>query len=63
MTPTKPTNTKSTKRSNRLLIFKVSMFWILLASTVVAFVLWGQYNYNKGVFEGISKTQSILQSK
>lgn len=54
---------KVKKQKNTGLVIKVSLFWILLAATVVAFVLYGQYNYNKGVFEGIAKTQSILQSK
>lgn len=59
---TKVAKSKKTK-GNAKTVVTVSLFWILLASTIVAFILYGQWNFNKGVFEGISKTQAILQSK
>jgi len=59
---TKPAKSRKAK-GNAKTILVVSLFWILLASTIVAFILYGQWNFNKGVFEGISKTQAILQSK
>lgn len=60
---TKDQKRKVKKVRNFGLILKVSTFWITIALVVLAFVNYGQWMYNKGVFEGISKTQAILQNK
>lgn len=44
-------------------ILAVSAVWLVIGATVVAFLLNSQAQYNRGVFDGMSKTKAILQSK
>lgn len=59
------TNTKAPKSTNNNFktVLIVSLFWIVVAATVIAYIQNGQAQYNKGVFDGMSKTKVILQSK
>lgn len=51
------------KNSNVKVIVMVSLFWVVLAATVIGYIQNGQAQYNKGVFDGMSKTKAILQAK
>lgn len=57
----RPSN-KSKSGSAKTIVL-VSLFWIVIAATVIGFIQNGQAQYNKGVFDGMSKTKVILQSK
>lgn len=46
-----------------LTVIMVSLFWLLIAGTILAYVEHGHASYDKGVFDGISKTKMILQGK
>lgn len=61
----KTTTRKSnnSKSGSAKTIIMVSLFWIVLAATVIGYIQNGQAQYNKGVFDGMSKTKVILQSK
>jgi hypothetical protein len=55
--------TNSPKNNNVKTVLLVSLFWIVVAATVLAYIQNGNAQYNKGVFDGMSKTKVILQSK
>ena len=59
------TNTKAPKSTHNNLknTIMVSLFWIVVAATVIAYIQNGQAQYNKGVYDGMSRTKVILQSK
>lgn len=63
MKTTTKTNPSSTKRSTVKTVVIVSLLWIAIGATVVGYVQNGQAQYNKGVFDGMTKTKAILQSK
>lgn len=44
-------------------IIIVSLAWLLVGGIVVAFLVNSQAQYNRGVFDGMTKTRNILQSK
>lgn len=62
MKPSRRPSNKTKSGSTKTIIL-VSLFWIVVAATVIAFIQNGQAQYNKGVFDGMSKTKVILQSK
>ncbi len=63
-TTQKPTNNINDKKTgNWKTIFLVSMIWIAIGATVVGYLQNGQAQYNRGVFDGMTKTKLILQSK
>lgn len=57
------TNSPVKKSNNIKTVIMVSLFWIVVAATVLAYIQNGQAQYNKGVFDGMSRTKIILQSK
>lgn len=63
MKTSQPLRSNKIKSGSTKTIVLVSLFWIVVAVTVIAFIENGQSNYNKGVFDGMSKTKVILQSK
>lgn len=44
-------------------VLAVSAVWLVIGAVIVAFLLNSQAQYNRGVFDGMSKTKAILQSK
>lgn len=44
-------------------ILAVSAVWLVIGATIVAFLLNSQAQYNRGVFDGMTKTKAILQGK
>lgn len=41
----------------------VSVAWLIVGATIVAFLVNSQAQYNRGVFDGMTKTKTILQGK
>ncbi len=41
----------------------VSLFWLLVAGTILAYIEHGHASYDKGVLDGIRQTKSVLQGK
>lgn len=61
---TKTNKPSKVKKSRNIgLIIKVSLFWITLAILVVAFIQYGQMQFQRGMLEGMNNTKSILQIK
>jgi cell division protein FtsL len=44
-------------------VIVVSLVWLVIGATIVAYIQNGHAQYNKGVFEGMTKTRNILQGK
>jgi len=57
------TSTNASKSNNIKIIILVSLFWIVVAATVLAFIQNGQAQYNKGVYDGMTRTKVILNAK
>lgn len=41
----------------------VSLFWLLIAGTILAYIEHGHTSYDKGVLDGIRQTKTVLQGK
>lgn len=44
-------------------IILVSLFWLLVAGTILAYIQHGHTEYDRGIFDGMTKTKTILQGK
>lgn len=64
--------TKATTNNNQPAVKKgstvktvivVSLLWISIGAIVFAFMQNSQAQYNRGVFDGMTKTKAILQAK
>ena len=60
---TSPTNVKPAKSGTWKTIVIVSLVWIMIGGIVFAFMQNSQAQYNRGVFDGMTKTKAILQAK
>lgn len=52
---------KPPKNSKPVVI--TSVFWILVAALVIAFIMYGNAKYNSGVMAGFDRAQNLLQSQ
>lgn len=58
------TNQPAVKKGSTVkTVIVVSLLWISIGAIVFAFMQNSQAQYNRGVFDGMSKTKAILQSK
>lgn len=49
--------------STQKTVLVVSAVWLVIGAVIVAFLLNSQAQYNRGVFDGMTKTRNILQGK
>lgn len=50
-------------RQRRNTIMLVSTVWLVIGLTIVTFMVNSQAQYNRGVYDGMTRTKSILQGK